>query len=280
MLGSSWPLGRSLVGSVGRLSVALLFLSACGGDAASPPRTSQSPASEQLEPSLQGPIELPSRGFALAIECWGEGSPTTVLEAGSADDGIGSFSDDFLIGVAEQGTACTYDRLGTGLSDYADPEVRRTIRDQSDDLNALLQETDVPTPYVLVGSSFGGLVILDFAQAYPDDVAAMVLLDVPAANGELTAQEAPDAAWDHPDNIEHVDALAVEHAFAAKKPNIPPVPLRVVTASDGDSSVEDQSYWMSLSPKSVSIVLDGGHVIYEDDPDGVVAEIHEAIRSA
>ena len=225
-------------------------------------------------------IELPSRGFSLAIECWGEGSPTTILEAGSADDGIGSFDDELLAAVAGEGTACTYDRLGTGLSDRADPETRRTIRDQSDDLNALLEETAAPKPYVLVGSSFGGLVILDFAQAYPNDVAAIVLLDVPAADGSLTAKEAPEAAWDHPGNIERVDALAVEHGFAAEKPDIPPVPLRVVTASDGASSVEDQSYWLSLSPRSEPVVIDGGHVLYEDNPEGCLAEIRKAIRSA
>ena len=267
----------------------VLSLAGCGGGDDEPPAQAESAApsvtkSETAEPTIPAPtleesVELPSRGYALAIECWGSGSPTVLLDAGSNDSGTTAFSDELMQSVAAGGTACTYDRLGTGESDAAPKQDRRFLRDLSKDLDALLAEADVPKPYVLVGSSFGGFVVLDYAEAFPENAGAIVLLDVPAPQGELTAKEAPDAAWDHPENIERVDALAAEHSLAARKPVIPSIPLRVVTATFGQSNRKDQSYWMSLSPKSESVVLEGGHVIYMDDPEGVIREIRKAAEA-
>ncbi|HXH94146.1 MAG TPA: alpha/beta fold hydrolase, partial [Thermoanaerobaculia bacterium] len=45
------------------------------------------------------------------------------------------------------------------------------------DLHTLLARAGEPGPYVLVGHSFGGLYVLNFAARYPEQVAGMVLLD-------------------------------------------------------------------------------------------------------
>ena len=45
------------------------------------------------------------------------------------------------------------------------------------DLHTLLHNAGEPGPYVLAGHSAGGIYVLNFANAYPQDVAGVVLLD-------------------------------------------------------------------------------------------------------
>ena len=103
-------------------------------------------------------------GHRLAIWCRGSGSPTVILEHGI---GYGVDSDsweDVQEGVASETRVCRYDRAFVGQSD--DAKVGRSMPDPAADLVAL---TDggrcIPGPYILVGHSFGGLVVRDFARA-------------------------------------------------------------------------------------------------------------------
>ena len=82
----------------------------------------------------------------------------------------------------------------------------RTADDAIGDLHALLESAGVEPPYVMVGSSFGGFVATYYAATFADEVVGVVLLDVPAPDATLTAALIPEIAWDHPTNLEHVDA--------------------------------------------------------------------------
>jgi pimeloyl-ACP methyl ester carboxylesterase len=53
---------------------------------------------------------------------------------------------------------CTYDRAGTGRSDPA-PNRRRDADDVVTDAHALLEAADLSGPLVLVGRSFGSMVV-------------------------------------------------------------------------------------------------------------------------
>ncbi len=112
-------------------------------------------------------------GHRLHLHCTGTGSPTVVLEPG-----LGGASSDLgwvAPAVARDSTVCVYDRAGRGWSDAADgPQDGGQI---AADLHTLLQQAQVPGPYVLAGHSFGGLYVQAFAANYPDQVAGLVLLD-------------------------------------------------------------------------------------------------------
>jgi pimeloyl-ACP methyl ester carboxylesterase len=70
---------------------------------------------------------------------------------------------------------CTYDRAGLGWSDPADsPRTTSTI---VDDLHALIEAAGIPRPYILVGHSFGGMLVRAYTAKYPGDVAGLVLVD-------------------------------------------------------------------------------------------------------
>ena len=78
-------------------------------------------------------------------------------------------------GVARVTQACAYDRAGFGWSE-AGP-LPRTAGRIASELRDLLRHAGVPPPYVLVGHSFGGLVMRLFAARYRTEVAGLILLD-------------------------------------------------------------------------------------------------------
>ena len=112
-------------------------------------------------------------GFALHLHCSGDGSPTVVLDAA-----LGGSSVSWAWvqpEIAKLTRVCTYDRAGFGWSDPG--PMPRTVGRMADELHTLLNRGEVSTPFVLVGHSFGGLVMLVFAARYRRDVAGMVLVD-------------------------------------------------------------------------------------------------------
>jgi len=78
-------------------------------------------------------------------------------------------------GVARFTRTCSYDRAGLAWSELA--TTPRTISALVEELHQLLQGANVQPPYVLVGHSFGGLVVRAFAREYPTEVAGLVFVD-------------------------------------------------------------------------------------------------------
>ena len=112
-------------------------------------------------------------GFRLHLHCSGSGRPAVVMDSALAGSSI-SWS---LIqpDVSRLTRACSYDRAGFGWSD-AGP-MPRTAGRVADELRVLLERGGVAPPFVLVGHSFGGLVMRIFAARYRSDVSGLVLVD-------------------------------------------------------------------------------------------------------
>ena len=112
-------------------------------------------------------------GYNLHIYCIGQGSPTVILETG-----LGTMLADWANvqpEVAGTTRICAYDRAGVG---WSDPGLQpRDPQQIAQDLHTLLNEANIPGPYVLVGQSFGGLYTRMYAAQYPEDVAGIVLVD-------------------------------------------------------------------------------------------------------
>ncbi len=111
-------------------------------------------------------------GHRLALKCAGAGVPTVVFEAGLGCDS--TTWDAIFADAAAITRACRYDRAGLGASDPA--PTPRAACDMAHDLHALLAGA-TPPPYVLVGHSFGGVIVRLYAQLYAEEVAGLVLLD-------------------------------------------------------------------------------------------------------
>ncbi len=84
--------------------------------------------------------------------------------------------------------ACTYDRAWLGWSDPA--PLPRTTWAIVDDLHTLVDAARIPRPFILVGHSFGGMLVRAFAARYPGEVAGLVLVDPLSPSEWLNASPA------------------------------------------------------------------------------------------
>lgn len=232
------------------------------------------------EPTLRDSFEVDDNGRRLAVTCWGDGSPTIILEGGHPASGLGQFGvyGHALVGeLAIHTRTCAYDRAGYGDSDPA-PNEPRDLDDVTDDLHALLEAAAIEEPYILVGASFGGFIVTYYAHRFPRGVDGVVTLDVPAPSAELTLEDIPELAWDHPQNPEHVDVIPEFEGRLAREQFVFEAPLVVITATDGQSDVADQAFWLDWSAESRQVEIEGGHDVYQDSPDEVADEILSLIK--
>lgn len=115
-------------------------------------------------------------GYSLHLYCVGEnteGRPTVILESGLG--GTSSSWGWIQPSVAKTTRVCAYDRAGMGWSDSS--PAPRDAQNIAAELHILLQNAQIPGPYVLAGWSYGGMYVRQYASQYPDEVAGMVLLD-------------------------------------------------------------------------------------------------------
>lgn len=112
-------------------------------------------------------------GVATHIHCTGIGSPTVVLQAGAV-----GFAQSWAWVQEELSKitrTCSYDRPGLGWSGESD--IHYTGNRIAHHLHRLLYKVQEPPPYVIVGHSWGGPLVQIYAGLYPDDIAAIGLID-------------------------------------------------------------------------------------------------------
>jgi pimeloyl-ACP methyl ester carboxylesterase len=112
-------------------------------------------------------------GHQIHVHCSGTGSPTAIVEAG-----LGDFSFDWALvqrEVAHYTRICTYDRAGYAWSNPGPKP--RTFAQINLELHDALQKLGEKGPFVLVGHSYGGPVMINFATVYPQEAAGLVLVD-------------------------------------------------------------------------------------------------------
>jgi pimeloyl-ACP methyl ester carboxylesterase len=117
-------------------------------------------------------------GRMLHVHSTGQGTPVVVLEAGIAASSVSwSMVQERLCHLT---TVVSYDRAGFGWSEEG---CHGTARDAALDLVTMLACSGFKGPYVLVGHSYGGLIVRICQQDFPELVAGMVLVD-PVVRGE------------------------------------------------------------------------------------------------
>jgi pimeloyl-ACP methyl ester carboxylesterase len=112
-------------------------------------------------------------GHRLHVNCTGKGSPTVIIE-----NGFDEFSFDWIEvqrEVEKFTRICTYDRAGYGWSDPG-PMPRTYDQINLDLLNAL-KNLKEKGPYLLVGHSFGGPVIQNFALKHREEVVGLIFAE-------------------------------------------------------------------------------------------------------
>ncbi len=135
------------------------------------------------------------------IYCTGSGSPTIFLESGLDDRGSWAWSrihDD----LSQISRVCAYDRAGIIWSEPRDGP-RDAVR-IADELHTLFKAAAEPPPYVMVGHSFGAVLVRVYDQRYPGEAMGFVFVDpshpeqqrrFPPEVQELMSRNGSDPRW-------------------------------------------------------------------------------------
>ena len=243
------------------------------GSSTDPDKVKASPTQSQdvlAEPTIDRTFTVEPGARHLAVRCSGRGAPAIILEVGTDSSGLEDFADEFIRPMAEKHMTCVYDRTGTGSSDPPDKK-RRSLDDVVSDLSQMLDAAKIRGPYLLVGSSGGANIVVQYAMRHKDKVAGLVLLDIGKPIPNLDEEFPGALGWKNP---EHIDWVRAERSQSKIKGPIGDFPVLVVTADDGESdNRKNQSFWLRLSPRARQIVMSGGHDIHEDLPDAVAKEV-------
>ena len=315
--------------------VALALVAAgCSGGSSSdtsassePSETTQAAAVEKAEGDYAGLVDI-GGGRQMYMECTGTGSPTVVLESGlrgAADvwsmSSAGEGAPTVFPEVANFTRVCAYDRPGTvvgGESPSRSDPVSQPVsaRDAVADLHALLSAAEEPGPYVLVGHSYGGLIVRLYAMTYPQDVSGLVLID--AISEFLQAGMTPEQRelWkplidpvtqediaeyegiERPDtdrSFEEVRAAAPLHplplvVLSADRPWGPQIPSLIASGALPPDTPPDFGYVIDAAQKPAQEELaklvpnaehitetNSGHDIHNEQPQLVIDAIRQVV---
>ena len=261
-------------------------------------------------------------GRKMYLECRGTGSPTVfIVPGGRAAADEWTKDSPVFADVAAFTRVCAYDRPGVLLADgrpgRSDQQPMPTTAATSvADLHELVGAAKINTPFVIVGHSYGGLVVRLYAMTYPDDVDGMVLVD--ALSEFLRGAETPEEwVWQkkildgdltealkvYP-HIERADADASFDQLLAAAP-LQPMPLVVLSAdrpwgprvpgfiaegllapdtppnvgyvTDRAQKVAQAKLAALVPGSSHPMKTDSGHVIHHDNPQLVTGSIRAVV---
>lgn len=228
----------------------------------------------------------------------GSGGPGVVLVNGAG----GPVDAWFKIFAALASERCTFAHNRPGIGASSKPVRAQTLDEMVEALRDVLEAVGVPQPYVLVGHSFGGLIVNLFARLYPEEVAAVVLLEATSPEDlrvlpqhENALQRALKALGErlmpaHPlAETRHIAQSLAELEAASP---FPPIPLYVVTgeqhpmrwatpAAQREARARHQKALLKLSPLGKQVMAKrSGHFPQFSEPELVRSVISEAAKMA
>lgn len=252
-------------------------------------------------PALANEPPLPSELTQLqgqAIELLrlrAEGSPgTVVFENGSRAELEGWHA--VIDGIRAQGgtkawSVFAYNRPGIGRSEPT--ERPRDGQQVVADLHQVLQQQGMPSPYILVGHSLGGLYMQLFARQYPAEVRGLLLVDAVAPGIIKKPEDFPFyTRWAK--NLfmsrsaaREIDAIHSTGEAVLALPLEPSIPvIRLVNQPKSAGAIAVDFGVVNDDPATIAraqalykdaktVVLDSDHQIQKDQPAAVVQAIKE-----
>ena len=241
-------------------------------------------------PAGTSPAAEPALTAISTIE--GSGRPVVVLQSGLGD-GQNVWQD--LVPLIEPThTVFRYDRPGRDQHPFTGaPRDPCTVAAEQ---RALLRRAGLPPPYILVGHSIGGLYQFAYLRLYPDEVAAVVLIDpTHPYHWRSLQREHPDLAllmkgvrmtlFSQADRGEFdAQSLCLDQLAPSGGRTIPTTIL-----ASGQRRPEEQAMvpmldrlrqdWLRLIPGALlQTVPDAGHYVQRERPRRVAEALHALQR--
>lgn len=255
-----------------------------------------------------------AHGAKLHLKCVGSGQSLVLIEAGLGEPPIESGTWAAVVAaISARATVCLYDRAGLGSS--GPPRVApRQLDDLVSDLARIVERIQPKGRLMLVGHSFGGLIVRAYAAQAHTRVDGIVLVDAAhPRQWQLWLSQFPARQASEPESItrgrtflraqlndpranpEHID-VARACSDAARLGNLGGTPLIVLTHSPAwrmaelpDALLHDlettsqtlQAGFTKLSSSSEQrISAHGGHNLQTEDPALVTQAILDLIDQA
>ena len=254
--------------------ILILLLSAVlSGCSALPGAHTETVSGRQLEfvaNKKSGPVVVFENGLGARMEWWGKVPP-------SLGNDISYFA---------------YNRAGYGNSTPADAP--RDGDHVVGELRSALIEQKLQPPYVLVGHSLGGLFMQLFARKYPQEVAALILVDSTHPN-QMDGAGAMEKQSPWVRGIvgalvtgtakEELDLLSQTGQQVLALPSLSGIPVFVLSALEPMQETSDLARFTNekrqdiarLYPGSKQIWVPSGHAIPLEKPEAVVQAIRDAL---
>lgn len=215
-------------------------------------------------------------GVTQAAACTGTGSPTVVYSNGLLLQAAWTWP---VVATEQAKTnrVCMFDRPGTGLSPARPPDAATNGPvANANEMFAMLAALNEQGPFVLVGWSYGGMVVRTAAATQPDQTAGMNLIDAVVPSQYRTFDR---SGWE--EGGKSLDMKAAEAAVDGGS-RLGAKPLVVLEAGkDPGSGSAAQSEWskvqratLSISTNAVyGVVPKASHPIPQQSPQSVEAAV-------
>lgn len=169
----------------------------------------------------------------------GDGAYTVIFESGFMSDL--SVWHKVAPAITKQAKVVVYSRAGVGKSPARSQPLN--LSQHTEELKQLIEALQIKTPIVLVGHSYGGWVVREFAAKYPKQIAGLVLVDPANESLELELKKInPEKVAQDQKRLENMappaakaDLALVQKIFDdAKLPTtsaIPDMPMAILTST-------------------------------------------------
>jgi pimeloyl-ACP methyl ester carboxylesterase len=235
-------------------------------------------------------------GFSLYVDIQGpaiEGKPTIVFDHGGGEDHTPWQTANVQQTIAQSNLTISYDRAGQGQSDESN--LPKTADEQSRQLHALLHNSGMPAPYLLVSHSISGLNARVYADLFPDELHGVVFVDSSHEGmneGEWQPITAADTSSSGEMSYEEFTVSAQQAKDARARDRLRHKPIAVLSATchgpctDGTSIVNEdgwkefQNDLATLSDNSVHTTAPPGseHHLMTTQPQMVIDGICEILE--
>ncbi|UKS54670.1 alpha/beta fold hydrolase [Exiguobacterium acetylicum] len=211
--------------------------------------------------------------------------PTFIFETGYGQD-LSTWHP-ILDQIEALGTILMYDRTNTGGSS---PYNSETSQQSVNRLHRLIRTLSLKPPFILVGHSYGGTLVRQFASQYPNEVSGLLLIDAtPESYIQRFLPVMPKSF-----QSKYQNQFTLECTYADFKESIEATnsdehyifPLIVLSAGKKEHYSRDaQLLWHELQRQTARQSLRGsfinvsnsGHFIHHDAPDKVIHALQTLI---